>query len=62
LIEVEKSVTQVLFFKLKNSNAKFKANSTKVSMNIPALLELSPAIRNKVRAYQVDYLSSIKDL
>jgi len=62
LIEAENSVTQVLFFKFKNANARFQANNAKVSMNVPALLELSPAIRTKVRAYQADYLSSIKDI
>lgn len=62
LIEAQSNVTQVLFFKFKSANAKFSANTAKLSMNIPALIELSPAIRSKVRAYQADYLSSIKDI
>lgn len=62
LIEAENNITQVLFFKFKSANARFKANNAKLSMNAPALLELSPAIRSKVRAYQADYLSSIKDI
>ncbi|MEO6006027.1 MAG: hypothetical protein ABIZ04_06045 [Opitutus sp.] len=62
VIEADTTVTQVLFFKFKNSKAKFRANNVKVSMNLPALVELSPAIRAKVRAYQIDYLSSIKDI
>lgn len=62
LIQAQNDVTQVLFFKFKSANATFKANNTKVSMNIPALLALSPAIRTKVRVYQADYLSSIKDI
>ena len=62
VIEADTTVTQVLFFKYKASKAKFRANNVKVSMNVPALVELSPAIRAKVRAYQIDYLSSIKDI
>ncbi|HWA27434.1 MAG TPA: hypothetical protein VG734_17395 [Lacunisphaera sp.] len=62
LIEAENNITQVLFFKIKSANARFQANNAKFSMNVPALLEMSPAIRTKIRAYQADYLSSIKDL
>ncbi len=62
LIEAKKSVTQVLFFKFKAEQAAFKANSAKVSINRAALTDLGPAIRTKVRAYQADYLSSIKDI
>ena len=62
LIEAENSITQVLFFKFKNSNASFKANSEKVSINRAALIDLGPTIRGKVRAYQADYLSSILDV
>lgn len=62
LIEAQNSITQVLFFKFKKENATFKANSAKVSINRPALIDLGPVIRSKVRAYQADYLSSIKDI
>ena len=62
LIEAQTSITQVLFFKFKNSKASFKANSAKVSINSPALINLGPTIRGKVRAYQADYLSSILDV
>jgi len=62
LIEARASVTQVLVFKFRNENASFKANSAKVSINSTALQELLPAIRTKVRAYQADYVSSIKDI
>jgi hypothetical protein len=48
--------------KFKNSNASFKANSEKVSINRAALIDLGPTIRGKVRAYQADYLSSILDV
>jgi hypothetical protein len=62
LIEAENSITQVLFFKFKNSKASFKARSEKVSINRAALIGLGPTIRNKVLAYQADYLSSILDV
>jgi hypothetical protein len=62
LIEARASVTQVLVFKFRNQHASFKANSAKVSINRGALQELLPTIRAKVRAYQADYVSSIKDI
>jgi hypothetical protein len=62
LIEANNTITQVLFFKFREAQASFKANSAKVSINRPALAELGPSIRTKVRAYQADYLSSIVDI
>jgi hypothetical protein len=46
----------------RNENASFKANTAKVSIDSAGLKELMPAIRTKVRAYQADYVSSIKDI
>jgi hypothetical protein len=62
LIEAKSDITQVLFFKFRQSNASFKAYGNKVSLNQPSLTQLGPAIRKKVQAYQADYVSSIKDL
>jgi hypothetical protein len=62
LIQAKNSVTQILFFKFKDQNAMFKANSAKVSINRKSLADLEPEIRAKVRAYQLDYVSSIKDI
>ncbi len=62
LIEAQSSITQVLFFKFREANASFKANSAKVSINRAALTDLGPTIRSKIRAYQADYLSSIADI
>ena len=62
LVEAKNDITQVLFFKFRQSAASFKANSTKVSINRAALTDLGPTIRTKVRAYQADYLSSIQDV
>jgi hypothetical protein len=62
LIEAKSTMTQVLVFKFRNAQAKFEANSSKVSVNRDSLHHLGPAIRGKVRAYQTDYVSSIKDI
>jgi hypothetical protein len=62
IIKAENAITQVLFFKWKDAHASFKADTQKVSVNRPSLTDLGPAIRSKIRAYQADYLSSIKDL
>jgi hypothetical protein len=62
LIEATTSLTQVLVFKFRDENASFKANTAKVSIDSAGLEELLPAIRTKVRAYQADYVSSIKDI
>jgi hypothetical protein len=62
LIEAENNITQVLFFKFKAAHAKFHANNAKVSINRAALVDLSPAIRQKTRAYQVDYVSTVLNI
>jgi hypothetical protein len=62
LVQAQSTLTQVLFFKFNDTNATFSANTAKVSINRAALTDLGPAIRAKIRAYQTDYLSSIKDL
>lgn len=62
LIKAENEVTQVLFFKFRDAKASFKANAAKVSINRASLVDLGPLIRTKVRAYQIDYVSSITDI
>ncbi len=62
LIEARSSITQVLFFKFRAEQAAFKANSAKLSIDRSSLMEIQPAIRAKIRAYQADYVSSIKDI
>ena len=62
VIKAKSSVTQVLFFKLKAEDVALKTNTAKVSLNRSALADLQPIIRAKVRAYQHDYVSSIKDI
>jgi hypothetical protein len=62
VVQAENKITQVLFFKFKKANATFKANSNKVTIDRESLAELKASIRKKIKAYQKDYLSSIKDL
>jgi hypothetical protein len=62
LIEAQRTVTQVLVFKYRAEKASFRASNAKVSINRAALADLRPSIKEKVRAYQFDYVSSIKDL
>jgi hypothetical protein len=64
LIEAHSDITQVFFFKFKNSGATFRANSgnlfiDRTHLNDP---DMSRIIREKIRAYQTNYLSSILDL
>ena len=62
LIEADSLITQALFFKWKNANARFRANTAKVSLNVASLKDLGVAIRAKTRVYQHDYVSSVLDL
>jgi hypothetical protein len=62
LIEAQNDITQVLFFKFRQSHASFRANNAKVSINRRALGELAQTIQAKVLAYQQSYLSTILDL
>lgn len=57
LIEAQRDIVQVLFFKWKEDRATFRANTAKVSVNRASLVDLLPVIRNKVRAYELDYLT-----
>jgi hypothetical protein len=62
LVEARTAISQLLFFKFHNAQATFKANNAKVSIDRASLVDLGPSIVKKVRAYQVDYLSTICDI
>jgi hypothetical protein len=62
LIQADREITQVLFLKFGSECATFKANAAKVSINRQALAIVLPAIRDKIRDFQSDYLSTIRDL
>ncbi len=62
IVEAQKAITQVLFLKFKDAGASFIGRSSTLTVNGPAAVAVGPDVRAKVRAYQVDYLSSLKDL
>jgi hypothetical protein len=62
VITANDDLTQVLLFKFRDSHATFEATSGKVSVNRNALVDLGPMIRNKVKNFMADYLSSIQDI
>jgi hypothetical protein len=62
LIEAQRTITQALVFKYRAEQASFQASNAQVSINRASLTDLQPTIRAKVRAYQRDYVSSIKDI
>jgi hypothetical protein len=62
VIKAKNNITQVLFFKFRQADASFKANSNKVSIHRQSLADLKKPIYDKISAYQKDYLSSIDDL
>jgi hypothetical protein len=62
LIQARSEITQVLFFKFRNANASFKANSHKVSIDRQSLTDLKGPIRDKIKIFQSAYLSTITDL
>src|SRR5262249_28732679 len=62
LLEAQNKITQVLFFKFKEAQARFLANNAKASLDRSALVDLGPAIREKVRAFQADYVSTVLNI
>jgi hypothetical protein len=62
LIQARNSITQVLFFKFRDADAGFRANSSKLTIGSGALIDVGPMIRGRVRAYQADYVGSLKDI
>lgn len=61
-LEAESKITQVLLFKFKKNEATLKNNSAQVSINKNSIAALAPAIEDKIRAYQKDYIASLPDL
>lgn len=62
VISAKDTLTQVLVFKWRAAEARFLARSQKVSINRAAIRDLAGPIRDKVKAYQSSYLSSIQDI
>ena len=58
-LKAEKTVTQVLFFKVKKTEATFRKNEGKASINMDALKDLREPIRKKVREFQLGYVAGL---
>lgn len=58
-LKAEKTVTQVLFFKVKKTEATFRKNEGKASINMEALKDLREPIRKKVREFQLGYVAGL---
>ena len=52
-------MTQVLFFKVKKTEATFRKNEGKASINMDALKDLREPIRKKVREFQLGYVAGL---
>lgn len=61
-ISADRTITQVLFFKLKSSRAELRHYSGKLSLNPSALTDLKADINRRVRAFQRNYLAELPDL
>jgi len=62
LILANDTITQVLFFKWRQSHAAFQASGNKMSINRNALITMHPKILAKTQDFQNSFFSSIQDL
>lgn len=58
-LKAEKTVTQVLFFKVKKTEATLRKHEGKASINMDALKDLRDPIRKKVRDFQLSYIAGL---
>lgn len=61
-LEAKAALTQVLFFKLKSSEATLKHYSGKVTINTHVLTNVREPIKNKIAAHALDYIKTLPDL
>jgi hypothetical protein len=59
-IEAQRTVTQVLFFKIKKSRATLKKSDATVSMAAEGLLDTAPDVRRKVREFQRSFIAEVE--
>ena len=55
-------VTQVLLFKVTKNRASLRTNNSKVGLDLAALRDLAPDIREKLRGWQRSYIKALPDL
>jgi hypothetical protein len=61
-LEAKSTLTQVLFFKFKSSEASLKHYSGKVTINTHVLTSVRDLIKNKIAAHAIDYIMALPDL
>ena len=61
-LEAKATLTQVLFFKFKSSEASLKHYSGKVTINTHVLTNVRDLIKNKIAAHAIDYIMALPDL
>lgn len=59
-LNAERTITQILFFKLSKSKQTLRRSLGTISLNREALVKLQPLIRQKVQAHMIDFVQSIK--
>lgn len=58
-LNAERTVTQILFFKLQRNKQTLRRSLGTISLNREALTKLKPLIRRKVEAKMLDFVASI---
>ena len=61
-LEAKSTVTQVLFFKAKSSEARLRHSSGKVTINTAVLDAVGPTIKQKLSDHAVDFVKQLPDL
>jgi hypothetical protein len=61
-IEAQATLTQVLFFKFKSSEASLKHYSGKVTINTHVLTKVRDLIKEKIAAHAFDFIKALPDL
>lgn len=59
VLEADKTITQILFFKLSQTQSKLRRSLGSVSLNTAALTALRPVVRGKVQAYMAGYVAAL---
>lgn len=61
-LKAETIVTQVLLFKVTKNRASLRTNSAKVGLDLAALRDLAPDVRDKLRGWQRSLIKTLPDL
>lgn len=59
VLEADRTITQLLFFKLSRSQSTLRRSLGSVSLNTAALTALRPVVRGKVQAHMASYVAAL---